>query len=75
MTAPKTDARTTAVRWRVAAADATGAHHVARHMRYEDAWAVAPATVLDRDEPSVVVAVAIFGSTISLRECSITPLA
>lgn len=58
MTAPKTDARTTAVRWRVAAADATGAHHVARHMRYEDAWAVAPATVLDRDEPSVVVAVA-----------------
>lgn len=58
MTAPQTDARTTAVRWRVAAADATGAHHVARHMRYEDAWAVSPATVLERDEPSVVVAVA-----------------
>ena len=58
MTAPQTDTRTTAVRWRVAAADATGAHHVARHMRYEDAWAVAPATVLERDEPSVVVAVA-----------------
>lgn len=49
---------TKAVRWRVAAADATGAHHVARHMRYEDAWAVVPATVLERDEPSVVVAVA-----------------
>jgi Protein phosphatase 2C len=58
MMAPHTDARTTAVRWRVAAADATGAHHVARQMRYEDAWAVAPATVLERDEPSVVVAVA-----------------
>ena len=58
MTAPQTDTRTMAVRWRVAAADATGAHHVARHMRYEDAWAVAPATVLERDEPSVVVAVA-----------------
>ncbi|HZD98901.1 MAG TPA: protein phosphatase 2C domain-containing protein [Micromonosporaceae bacterium] len=58
MTAPQTDIRTTAVRWRVAAADATGAHHVARQMRYEDAWAVTPATVLERDEPSVVVAVA-----------------
>jgi hypothetical protein len=58
MTAPQIDMRTTAVRWRVAAADATGAHHVSRHMRYEDAWAVAPATVLERDEASVVVAVA-----------------
>jgi serine/threonine protein phosphatase PrpC len=57
MAAHQTDTRT-AVRWRVAAADATGAHHLARHMRYEDAWAVAPATVLERDEPSVVVAVA-----------------
>jgi serine/threonine protein phosphatase PrpC len=58
MTTPQAETRAATLRWRVAAADATGAHHVARQMRYEDAWAVAPATVLDRDEPSVVVAVA-----------------
>ncbi|HEY7173848.1 MAG TPA: protein phosphatase 2C domain-containing protein [Micromonosporaceae bacterium] len=45
-------------RWRVAAADATGAVHVARHTHYEDAWAVAPADALRRDGTPVVVAVA-----------------
>ncbi|HEU0241641.1 MAG TPA: protein phosphatase 2C domain-containing protein [Micromonosporaceae bacterium] len=44
--------------WRVAAADATGAVHVAKRMRYEDAWAVAPAYALHRDGSPVVVAVA-----------------
>jgi hypothetical protein len=51
-------ARAAGLAWRVAAADAVGAFHIARQMRHEDAWAVAPASALDRDENSVVVAVA-----------------
>jgi hypothetical protein len=42
----------------VTAAGATGAHHVARRLRYEDAWAAAPADSLNTDQATVIAAVA-----------------
>ncbi len=49
---------TTTPAWRVAAAEATGAHHIANGMLHEDAWAVQPTTSRTRDEATFAVAVA-----------------
>jgi hypothetical protein len=48
----------TATQWWVAAAEATGAHHLARGMVYEDALAISPDDGRDTEQSDLVVAIA-----------------